>query len=181
MVVQRPVLQPRIRKARWNTKLSFQKQKRVAEATRSKWTNTSEGKGQRGGKGQGWGVFRGAECHPSSPGKALQLPASPSASVRQAVQQRPCHALEDGHHLGGSQSPVHIPAEHAGPPGNDRLALGLLHQPQRSWLPHQVRRPWPACFEVLLPLSYLGRQRQKQPASGLEKPSCLWDAYSLSL
>ena len=48
MVVQRPVLQPRIRKARWNTKLSFQKQKRVAEATRSKWTNTSEGKGQRG-------------------------------------------------------------------------------------------------------------------------------------
>lgn len=48
MVVQRPVLQPRIRKARWKTKLSFQKQKRVAEATRSKWTNTSEGKGQRG-------------------------------------------------------------------------------------------------------------------------------------
>ena len=91
-----------------------------------------EGKGQRGGKGQGWGVFHAAECHPSSPVKALQLPASPSASVRQAVQQRPCHALEDGHHLGGSQPPVHIPAEHAGPPGDDRLALGLLHQPQRS-------------------------------------------------
>lgn len=61
-----------------------------------------EGKGQRGGKGQGWGVFHAAECHPSSPVKALQLPASPSASVRQAVQQRPCHALEDGHHLGGA-------------------------------------------------------------------------------
>lgn len=79
----------------------------------------------------------------SLPGTALKLPASASAAVRSAVQQRPRHPLEDGHHLGWSQPPVHVPAEHAGPPGDDRLALGLLHQPQRRRLPHQVRQAGP--------------------------------------
>lgn len=65
-------------------------------------------------------VFWAAECHSFlSWEKALQLPASPSAPVRQPVRQYPCHPLADGHHLGRSQPPVHIPTEHAGPPGDD--------------------------------------------------------------
>lgn len=72
-------------------------------------------------------------------GKAFQLLAPASTPVLQAVRQRPSHLLENGHHLGRGQPPVHLPAEHAGSPGDDRLALGLLHQPQRCRLPHQVR------------------------------------------
>lgn len=72
-------------------------------------------------------------------GKAFQLLAPASAPVLQAVRQCPSHLLENGHHLGRGQPPVHLPAEHAGSPGDDRLALGLLHQPQCCRLPHQVR------------------------------------------
>lgn len=99
-------------------------------------------------EGAGWlgwfwaDVFWAVDCRlfSFSPlGKEVQLLASASAPVLQAVRQCPSHLLENGHHLGWGQPPVHLPAEHAGSPGDDWLALGLLHQPQCCWLPHQVR------------------------------------------
>lgn len=101
-------------------------------------------------------------------GKAFQLPASASAPVLQAVRQCPSHLLEDGHHLGWSQPPVHLPAEHAGSTRDDWLALGLLHQPQCCWLPHQVRQlpaPSPSSRVLLpspLPITTVRKQKSIQ-------------------
>ena len=69
----------------------------------------------------------------------VQLPPPRGAVSGQPVPQRPRDALADVHHLGRSQSLDYVPAQHGGSPQNDRLELGLLHQPQWRRLPNQVR------------------------------------------
>lgn len=69
---------------------------------------------------------------------ALQLPAQTGAGLGCTLSQRTRDALAHGHHLGRGQSADHVPAQHGGPAGHAGLELGLLHQPQRGRLPHQV-------------------------------------------
>ena len=72
------------------------------------------------------------------PPPALRLPAPGGAGDGRAVQQRACHTLAHGDHLGRGQPAEGLPAQHAGPALHAGLEVGLLHQPQRHRLPHQV-------------------------------------------
>lgn len=69
----------------------------------------------------------------------VQLPPPRGVAAGQPVPKRPGDFLADVHHLGGGQPVDHVPTQHARPSQNVRLVLGLLHQPQRCRLPHQVR------------------------------------------
>lgn len=72
------------------------------------------------------------------PPAALQLPPPRGSGAGPALPQHPRDALAHGDHLGRCQPAEDVPAQHEGPAGALRVALGLLHQPERHRLPHEV-------------------------------------------